>query len=216
MCEVQKLNCEIVKDLLPLYGEDLVSEVSREAVETHLQSCRMCEELYRQMREELFTAQMPEVLEAEVKPLKKIKRMANLRTLLVSLTAVLAAALLFWGLFVGMVPIKAEDLKVTYTAEINTEAKENSSTHFIEFTIENTNGKALSIREKNMDSQRTGRYYMTAYSIFRMPFDDLGSSESIGVSCIGPFSEDAVFEIKCRDKTITYSLKEIAEECGIQ
>lgn len=73
MREVQKLNCEIVKDLLPLYCEDLVSEVSREAVETHLQSCQICEELYRQMREELFTAQMPEVLEAEVKPLKKNK-----------------------------------------------------------------------------------------------------------------------------------------------
>lgn len=216
MCEVQKLNCEIVKDLLPLYCEDLVSEVSREAVEKHLQSCRMCEELYRQMREELFTAQMPEVLEAEVKPLKKIKRMANLRTLLVSLTAVLVMAILFWGLFVGMVSIKAEDLKVTYTAEINTEAKANSSTHFIEFTIENTNGKALSIREKNAGLPGAGSYFMTAYSIFRMPFDDLGSSESIGVSCIGPFLEDAVFEIKCRDKTITYSLKEIAEECSIQ
>ena len=99
MREVQKLNCEIVKDLSPLYCEDLVSEVSREAVETHLQSCQICEELYRQMREELFTAQMPEVLEAEVKPLKKIKRMANLRTLLVSLTAVGCGGASFLGTF---------------------------------------------------------------------------------------------------------------------
>ena len=104
-----------------------------------------------------------------------------------SLTAVIAAALLFWGLFAGMVPIKAEDLKVTYTAEINAGAKENYSTHFIEFTIENTNGKALSIREKNTGSPGSGSYFMTAYSIFRMPFDDIGSSESIGVSSIGPF-----------------------------
>ena len=33
------MNCEIVRDLLPLYADGLCSEESRRAVEEHLKSC---------------------------------------------------------------------------------------------------------------------------------------------------------------------------------
>ena len=32
-----KIACEIIRDLLPLYAEDMVSEKSKEAVEEHLE-----------------------------------------------------------------------------------------------------------------------------------------------------------------------------------
>lgn len=39
-----KLDCEIVKDLLPLYSDNVCSEQSRAAVEEHLKECEPCRE----------------------------------------------------------------------------------------------------------------------------------------------------------------------------
>lgn len=39
------MNCEIVRDLLPLYADGLCSEESRRAVEEHLKTCEACRKL---------------------------------------------------------------------------------------------------------------------------------------------------------------------------
>ena len=39
------MNCEIVRDLLPLYEDGLCSEESRGAVEEHLKTCEACRKL---------------------------------------------------------------------------------------------------------------------------------------------------------------------------
>lgn len=46
-----KTDCDIIKDLLPLYTEGLASEKSRIAVEEHLEDCEECRAIYREMRE---------------------------------------------------------------------------------------------------------------------------------------------------------------------
>ena len=40
-------NCNIVKDLIPLYKENLLSEESKTFVEDHLKSCPECENLFK-------------------------------------------------------------------------------------------------------------------------------------------------------------------------
>ena len=35
-------NCDMIKDLLPLYADDVCSEESRKAVEEHINSCPDC------------------------------------------------------------------------------------------------------------------------------------------------------------------------------
>ena len=37
-----ELKCHIVRDLLPLYNDDLLSEESRAEVEQHLKTCEDC------------------------------------------------------------------------------------------------------------------------------------------------------------------------------
>ena len=46
------MKCDIVKDLLPLYIENLCSSASREAVEEHLEHCETCREEYERMHRE--------------------------------------------------------------------------------------------------------------------------------------------------------------------
>lgn len=69
-------NCEIIKDLLPLYQEDLLSEESKTFVEDHLKTCPKCENL---LKEEI------KIESKNTKPLdfveKRIKKEARYSTL---------------------------------------------------------------------------------------------------------------------------------------
>ena len=44
-------NCELIRDLLPLYLDDVCSPVSREAVREHISECGECSELLRKMQD---------------------------------------------------------------------------------------------------------------------------------------------------------------------
>ncbi|MEA4934147.1 MAG: zf-HC2 domain-containing protein, partial [Lawsonibacter sp.] len=47
----KKLDCEIVRDLLPSYVDKLTSETTNRAVEEHLSGCPDCAEALRLMKE---------------------------------------------------------------------------------------------------------------------------------------------------------------------
>lgn len=47
-----KLNCNVIKDLLPLYADQICSEESRGLVEEHLAECQDCTVLLRRMKNE--------------------------------------------------------------------------------------------------------------------------------------------------------------------
>jgi hypothetical protein len=86
----KKLPCYIVKDMLPLYADDLLSQESMNDVKEHLEECSDCSALYRQM-----TSPEPEVAEdvPEVDYLKKInKGRKNLLICAVLIVALIAAA----------------------------------------------------------------------------------------------------------------------------
>lgn len=57
---IETMDCDIVRDLLPLYCDDIVSKATSEAVEAHLARCENCRKEYEQM-----TAELPDELKAE-------------------------------------------------------------------------------------------------------------------------------------------------------
>ncbi len=44
-----KHNCEIIRDLLPLYCDGVCSEASKKAIEEHVGECALCEAVYRDL-----------------------------------------------------------------------------------------------------------------------------------------------------------------------
>jgi len=63
----RELACEIVKDLLPLYVDGMVSDVSQRSVKEHLEHCEDCNEVYRNMTFRLEEeAQPPEAGEVKI------------------------------------------------------------------------------------------------------------------------------------------------------
>lgn len=57
----QKIDCEIVRDLLPNYIEHMTGRATNESIEEHLEGCTKCKEIYLEMREEIQVETAPEV-----------------------------------------------------------------------------------------------------------------------------------------------------------
>ncbi|MBR5740262.1 MAG: zf-HC2 domain-containing protein [Firmicutes bacterium] len=92
-----KLPCYIVKDMLPLYADDLLSPESEKNVKEHLDECPDCGALYKQM-----VSPEPEISEvaedkAEVDFLKKVNR--KKKNLLIA--SALIVALVACGAFIN-------------------------------------------------------------------------------------------------------------------
>lgn len=94
-------NCDIVKDLLPLYVENLTSKSSNAYIEKHIQTCDECMGFLKNIEKELPTIEEP--FEADdyedqeiVKSIKK--RMSN-RTFITAALGVLVGLLLSMNFF---------------------------------------------------------------------------------------------------------------------
>ncbi|MBQ3389019.1 MAG: zf-HC2 domain-containing protein, partial [Thermoguttaceae bacterium] len=46
-----KINCSVIRDLLPLYADEVCSEESRGLVQEHLQECPGCSDMLRRLQE---------------------------------------------------------------------------------------------------------------------------------------------------------------------
>ncbi len=79
-----KVSCDIIRDLLPLYAEDMVSQASREMVDEHLCGCEECvKELGRLKKAEKVPA------EIETQALKRLGKAIRRRRLLTAAAAVM-------------------------------------------------------------------------------------------------------------------------------
>ncbi len=94
----ENLPCSVVRDLLPTYVEHLTDEETERLVKNHLQSCRDCAAIYRDM-----TGAEPVVIEeqAEVDYLKKVHRSRRRLTVAAALLTLLLAGV---GIFLLLRP----------------------------------------------------------------------------------------------------------------
>jgi len=97
------MNCSIVRDLLPLYHDEVVSEESRKLVEEHLETCEECKKMLDDIRENMRTAptqSTEEPLASGFKILKKRLRRKTVATIAASiLGAVILVSALTYGVF---------------------------------------------------------------------------------------------------------------------
>ena len=64
-----KISCNIIRDLLPLYAEDLASEDTRTLVDEHLCDCAECTGILESMKQNT-----PVPVETTPESLKKVKQ----------------------------------------------------------------------------------------------------------------------------------------------
>ena len=78
------ISCNIIRDLLPLYAEDLASEDTKKAVEEHLRKCKACADVLHDMQKT-----PPVLVETEAESLNKIKKDIRRRRLISVMAAVM-------------------------------------------------------------------------------------------------------------------------------
>jgi len=132
--EVKELQCEIVRDLLPLYHDDVVNEVTKEAVKLHLDGCTDCTQEYETLCAELPQEEVDEnITKSKFDVMKNsLKKKQNIRTFVVAfVSCVLVVLLGYVLLYVPIVPIKdseAMEIQAAYKVE-----KQNKTILFFVF-----------------------------------------------------------------------------------
>ena len=98
------ISCDIIRDLLPLYAEDMVSEDSKKMVDAHLCTCDPCTKQLGILKK---AAQIP--IEVETKSLKRVGDTIRRRRILTVVTALLTVlTLIVTGIVFMMTPIFLE------------------------------------------------------------------------------------------------------------
>lgn len=107
---MNELKCCVVRDLLPLYTDDVVSEDTHALVENHLVNCEECRAAHFAMKVKLDLPDVPDGAEV----IKHVKRKWGMKQFWKGIViAALTAALLFGGflfLYGYGLPVKAEDV----------------------------------------------------------------------------------------------------------
>ena len=202
------MKCGMIQDLLPLYHENLTSQDSNQEIEKHLETCKTCAEFYETIKLNPTTQEMPN---HDIQPLKKVKNSVLIKTIVSFFVGAVLLASIFLFLFWGVIPAKQEDIQVSYTAEM----LENGD-YEIDFEFSATGNWILNPRVKRTENS----FYqeeLKLYCVKKIPYDNRETGDfSLGFVKTEPFSEEDILIIDYRDKDITYSLKEIAEQAGLQ
>lgn len=158
-----KLNCDIVRDLLPSYVDRLTSETTNEAVNEHLKECSECTDILQRMKEPEKTQNEPK---AEVNYLKKIRRRSLQKGFIVcAIIFILAlSAAAFRILYIG---------EKAYTEDFYSDLSVTDNTVKIsgDFGISGSGAARVTFSEKNGVVDITV-YFAPKCFINSMTFDD--------------------------------------------
>lgn len=104
------MECDIIKDLLPLYVEQLTSEASKMAVEKHLEECENCKKVYREMKTpEPHIQYDREPAESFRRYVKKSKRKYGLKVAISTAAVVLLVVVVHLIVLAGLIGLLAFD-----------------------------------------------------------------------------------------------------------
>ena len=91
---MEKINCNVIQDILPLYIDDVVSDDTKELVEEHLQNCEICQRVYHETKTDLendmkISAQTKESSNEanDLKSFRKFLKKRKIKTILLSIAA---------------------------------------------------------------------------------------------------------------------------------
>ena len=107
---MNKINCNVIGDLLPLYVDGAVSEDTKKLVEEHLAECADCKKAAEDMEKELVLPVHETVAAAETSFLQKMKKTwkkGRMRTAVVILGSYMALTFPQW-----MIPYEPENFSV--------------------------------------------------------------------------------------------------------
>lgn len=96
---MNKISCNLVKDLLPLVVDEVVSEETKKTVQEHLSVCEDCRKEYEQLKQKLTLPTNPDLRNESAHVLKSMKHKLARKGIIISLVSVaVTLALVITGL----------------------------------------------------------------------------------------------------------------------
>lgn len=152
---MEKITCEVVKDLLPLYCDDVCSSDSRKLVEEHLHVCVSCRELLGKMKTECCVADAKERRDEEiVKNMASAWKTSVMHGFLKGIAVTLCVCLFLAGAYYVLVRVPS-----VAVSDENIEANvEGISDTHIEIRLTVTDGKKAPLCSAEYTAD--GKYYI--------------------------------------------------------
>lgn len=100
---MKKITCEIIKDILPLYVDDVVSADTRTMVEEHLAECESCKKEAEAMRKSIKIPLHKTVEKEQAEVLHNLKKTFKNKKIRISIISVLATAGVIAGVYSALV-----------------------------------------------------------------------------------------------------------------
>ena len=92
-----KYECDVVKDLMPLYIDDVLSENSKIFVKDHIDSCEVCRKYYEKLSSEIKIPVSRESRKNDLKPMEYLKASLSRKIIKRVLAVVLVVGFLVGG-----------------------------------------------------------------------------------------------------------------------
>ena len=122
---MNKINCAIIKDILPLYADDIVSEDTKKFVEEHLLNCHDCKKDLSLLKTDLETPKVVITEKDDIAFLEKLSLDIKKKRVF---TAILAATISAIGVILSFAYLTApEYIPYTQSPEIITANEKNGS-----------------------------------------------------------------------------------------
>lgn len=203
------LTCNVVKDLLPSYVDQLVSQETAAEIAEHLADCPACNEEYEKMMTPLVPIAAQD--EKDIDYLKKIKKVNNRKTLRYSVASVIAVTMIFvlgvQVFYIGS-PVKSEDMSYTIY-------KPNENSIRIEMELEN--GYQMIVKTNNKYAYNHGsgdaeEVILIPRQVRNMPFDDVGNRFSWGYEVVnGSIPGDFRVIIRFADQDVILTVEDFQQ-----
>ncbi len=187
---MEKISCNVIRDLLPLYCDGVCSPDSLTLVEEHLKKCPECSALLEKMKKECHVAQevqqeQEEILKDMASTWKKSIFRSFLRGILVTICACLLLVGLYWGATrLILVPVPYNQVQITI---------ENVDDTHVKLHCETIDGKE--VRTTSFEYTEDG----TAYLVLKrgmLPENSVGNwSGSFGIPRNGNTEDGIAIQI---------------------
>lgn len=96
---MSKISCDVIKDLLPLYIDEVVSDDSKKIIEEHIASCEGCRVLMQQMEEDITIPVSRDAKQQEIMFLTKVQSMIKRKNVRTGIIAALTSAIVVIGMY---------------------------------------------------------------------------------------------------------------------
>lgn len=203
------MKCEIIRDLLPSYIDNLTSDESNIEIKKHLDSCSECKNILDNMSVD-FNEETIQYNKEKIKPLRKLNKQV-LKSILITASICLLLFASYLYMFGLGWKVNSNKLNINYSYD----------DEVIWINLQLDNEKVLNVRSNMKDSTNT----LVITECLNSIVDNRGVNSNkftYGIHYkdengdMKQFTDTDIIKLDLKDKTETLYLKEISEELGLQ